>query len=225
MFELKASDLINLQRFYKRAPEKFIRAMAGTMNSIAFGNRTESLKIIEKRMTVRNKRFVNSRIRVAKARTSNLTSEVGSIAAPRFSGWAEQELGVAAKRTRVMGLMARRGNYTNQAMHSARLKPGSTQITDDQYAGKTRRFRTRAMLMDLKRRKIKRPFVIKRHRKFAPGLYKMVRGHVVRLQRFKATRTPRRIRWLSDGRKNYFASNDIRKTWAKAIDYVLRKKQ
>ena len=224
LFDMKASDLINLRRFYRRAPKQFKRAVLNMVNGFAFGTRKESISIIKKRLTVRNERFVSSRVRVKKAFGARPHSEVGSIKSPRFTGWAEQELGEKTKRTRVFSLMARKGNYKSQAMPSARLKPGANHINPEDYPGKTNRFRTMAMLSDIRRRRLRRPFVIKRHRKFKPGLYKMVGRKIEQLQQFKTRVQPKRVRWLSGGARAYFKTHNLREEWAKSIRHILKRK-
>ena len=225
LFDLKASDLLNLRRLYRKAPKKFALSIRSMVNGFAFGTRREALAIIEKKMVVRNKRFVAGRVQVVKARASRTIAEVGSVATQRFTGWKEQEMGSDTDRTRVFAIMARNGNYRRQALPSARLKPGANFIKPEDYDGKTNRFRTMAMLADIRRKKIRRPFLIKKQdRRFKPGLYRMVGGTIQQLQQFGRKRQPRRVHWMEGGIKAYFKGFSLRNEWAKAISHVFKKR-
>lgn len=123
MFEFTAADLINLRRFYKRAPKAFGRAVVGMLNNVAFDSRFELLEAIDDQMNVRNRGFVTRHMRVEKAKGDDISravSVVGSIAGARFTGWVEQETGQPDKRNRVYSLLSRGGSETNK------VKPGRT---------------------------------------------------------------------------------------------------
>ena len=224
MFNVRESDLMEFKELCKRAPAKIRATMLNMVNGFAIGTRKASLKIIESKMVVRNARFVQGRVQVQRATTARPSAEVGSVRAPRFDGWAEQELGKDTDRTRVFALMARGGNYHKQARPQARLKPGANFIKPEDYDGKTNRFRTMAMLADIRRKKLRRPFIIKKHNKFKSGLYKLVGGKIEQLQQFKTTKQPRRVKWMSGGVKDYFRTHSMRDQWAKAVNYILKRK-
>ena len=110
LFQIDLANLINLRKFYKKAPKQFLKAANATLNSFAFGTRKRSLEIIKKKMTVRNQKFVAGSLRVQKSTGSNIDnarSEVGSIFRPRFTGWKEQESGTKPERTRSITRFAR----------------------------------------------------------------------------------------------------------------------
>lgn len=222
IFTIDLKDLFRLRRMYKKAPHLLAATMANLVNSFAFGTRAVSLNIIRKRMVVRAGKFVDSRVRVAKARAGRLQSEMGSIASPRFTGWVEQELDKPVQRTRVFGIMARKGDIRQKAIGQSRLKPGAGHITPDQYPGRDERFRTTSMIMDIKRRGIKKSFVIRKHRKLKTGLYRLLKGRVQMLQHFKTVRQPRAVRWMSGAIKLYMTGNRVRNEWAKSIRHVLK---
>lgn len=227
LFSIHGGDLINLRKLYKRAPKKFLRITANMLTSFAFGNRKESLDIIHSKMTIRNPKFISRMIRVIKARgnepISRQESIVGSLTTDRFSGLKEQELGTKTKRTRVFSLLARFGDIKRQAKPSARLKPGNQFLTPDDFPGKSSQHRVISMLQILGREKHKKPFIIKGHRKFKSGLYQFYRRKLRQLQSFEPdSPQPKRVRWLSGGRKKFFATANIRKMWANSLRRVLK---
>ena len=77
LFDLDISDLLKLEKFYRKAPKKFERAAKGTINSVAFGVRSESIDEIGRNMTVRDPRFVSGSMRVQKAQFEDQGSRVG----------------------------------------------------------------------------------------------------------------------------------------------------
>lgn len=227
LFQVEAKDLINLRKFYKKAPKQFQRVSANVLTSFAFGTRTESLGAINDKMTVRNKRFVDGSVRVVKARSgpiSSQESEMGSINRARFSGWAEQELGTPTKRTRVATALARGNNPEKQIKPSLRLKPSNQFISPKEYKGRSEQHRTNIMIWDLMRTNSKKPFRIRKHRKFKPGLYKFVRKKIVAVQVFaKASKLqPKRIRWMTTGINTYFKKNPPRRVWGDSIRHILK---
>ena len=228
LFDIKQRDIFRLARFYRRAPRQFGRATGGMLNEFAFGVRREAFNEIERRMKVRNPRFVNSRLRVHRAVFAQAIdqqySETGSISSPRFSGWKEQQLGTRAKRTRVSTLFAR-GNQSRQIKPAYRLKPAKDFVSSDDYKGSSQH-RVIAMLAHLKRKKYNRPFIVKRgHRKLKPGLYKYSRSKLRRIQNFQPTRKqrqPRRIPWLTGARDRYFSGVSMRRLWTNQLRRVLK---
>jgi hypothetical protein len=153
-----------------------------------------------------------------------MTAIVGSIRRPRFTGWIEQELGTPVQRTRIFGIMARGGDIKRRTIGVSRLRQNADHIEPDAYEGRSERFRNTAMLMDIRRRGIKKPFVIRRHSKLKPGLYRFVRKKLQMLQRFKVKVQPKRIPWLSGSVKLYMSKNRVRNEWAKSIRHVLKLK-
>lgn len=130
MFEFTAGDLINLRRFYKRAPKMFGRAVVGMLNNVAFEARVELLKTIGSQMNIRNPRFVAAHMKVQKAKGSDISravSVVGSVGGARFTGWVEQETGQTDTRNRVYGLFARGGDE-NKKVSVGRTRKTSNRI-------------------------------------------------------------------------------------------------
>lgn len=226
LFAIKNEDLINLTKFYKRLPKQFARASASVLTSFAFGTRQKSIKIIKNRMNVRNERFITSSIKVEKANGNiplgSQSSKTGSIERTRFTGLVEQELGTKSKRTRTSTLFARGGNESKQIRPSFRMKPGNQFKSPDDFAGESNQHRAIVMLQTLSREKFKKPFVIKGHKKFKTGLYKLHRNKIKRIQEFKNKVQPKRVKWLSGGRKLYFGVTNIGNVWAESLKRTLR---
>lgn len=226
LFDIEAKNLINLQRFYRKAPKQFARASANVLTSFAFGNHSKSLEIIKSKMTVRNERFVKGSLRVDKARgnvpLSAQIARIGSIVRDRFTGWVEQETGKKTTRTRTTTLLARGGNISRQVRPAFRLKPGNRFASPDEFSGQSPQHRVTVMLQTLSRQKSTRPFIIKGHKKFKPGLYKFLRKKIKRIQTFKNPKQPKRIHWLTGGARLYFRATNIDQVWAAALKRVLK---
>jgi hypothetical protein len=227
LFDIDLANLVNLQRFYSKAPKQFIRAANSTLNSFAFGTRRKSIEIIEKELTIRNQKFTRGSLRVQKSTASNLSSaraEVGSIRRPRFTGWKEQELGSRPERTRSITRFAR-GTKNRRLRPSFRMRPGSNFLDEDDFQlsekGVKERNRSIVMLQILRRRKHRKPFVLRSGR-FKPGLYVFRRKKVKRIQTFKDKRRIKRVAWMSGGRREFFRDADIDQIWAESLRRVLR---
>lgn len=233
LFSIDLKDLINLRKFFKRAPKKMRSVSAGVLNDLAFGTMSESRKILQDNLTIRNPRFFKSRLRVEKAKKNqSLRSQiaiVGSVAADRFSGWAEQELGTRAARTRSHSLFARGGDKEKQIRPSFRLKPSSQFRDPDNAPGKTPHHRAVIMIKTLARQRYKKPFIIKGHKRIKSGVFKFNRGRrLERLQTFKPRRSslqPKRLLWLRGGNKTFMRSTSLNKIWQDQIDHELLKGQ
>lgn len=222
---MKSENLILLLNFQRKAPRKFARASANTLNSFAFGNRRKQQLILKNRLNVKNEKFVKSALRVQKASTSApMESQVaisGSIFKNRFSGWREQELGVATDRSKTSTLFGR-GGGRRQLAPSARMKPGRSFTSPDDFEGKNDQHRVIVMLNTLSRTGNKKPFFITGHRKFKSGLYKFRGKKIKRLQTFKNKKQPKRLRWLTLARQLYFSTTSIGDVWADSLRRVLR---
>jgi hypothetical protein len=225
MFEIEAADLINLRKFFKRAPREFRRTQASVLNSFAFGTRTESLDVIFEKMTIRDSRFAKSSMRVEKARSKRLESRAGSLNRARFTGWAEQQTGEKPDRGRVATVLARGSNERNRIRPGFRMKPSSNFMSPGDFQGKTDEHRVTVMLQTISRDKIRKPFVIRKSRKWGKGLYKLHGNKIKRLQSFEPKYDKvRRIPWMSAARRRYFRANRPRDVWAKSIRHVLKLK-
>ena len=220
MFDLDKKDLRLLEKAYKKAPKKFARATAGMLNSYAFSTRISSIGIIHKRMTVRSAGFVNQAIRVQKAKgniqPNDQFSIVGSRGLPRFSGWAEQELGTPDKRTRTATAFARGGDKKKKIKTGMRLKPTNSFRSSDDFPGKTAHHRSVAMLQIISREKdVTKQLIIKGHKRLPNGLYKIQRRKLRLVQRFDSPRKPiKRVRWHTGGVALMKRQTNMRDLWA-----------
>lgn len=220
LFDVEMKDLVNLRRFYKRAPKKFQRVTANVLNSFAFGVKKELPGVIDDFMTVRSAGFVRGSFKVEKSKSNiplrSQESIVGSINRDRFTGWEEQQTGKRRKKTRVGTLLSRGGSEKKRIFGAARMRSGKTFRT-------IKRKKGIHLMNAVKRKKIRTPFIITGNKAFRSGLYKVVRGKIKRLQVFDSKRAqPNKIDWMGFARKRYFSSNPVRKTWAKSIKHVLK---
>ena len=227
-FSIKTPDLRNLEKFYKKAPRQFARASAGMINNLAFQTRNAALLQIAGEMNIRSDRFVNSRMRVDRARAGPIATqkaEVGSISTSRFSGWVEQETGKEPQRNRVFSVAARRGNEQNVATGKARLKPGNRIYTSNSFAIKANDddHRTAVFMQLMGRHQPGKPFVLKRKfRKLRKGIYTITkRGKLKQLQQFNAMKVKRKP-WMAPARKSVVTKANVRAQWARAISHVLK---
>ena len=229
LFDIDDKDLKKLMKFYKVAPVKFKVASAGMLNTFAFETRKKSLHIINTAMTVRAKGYVKGSIKVDKASfrdpINKQQSQVGSIVRPRFTGWEEQEDGKVDKRKRIATSFARGGSNTGKIKPSHRMKTSNTFESPDDFPGKSQHHRAVVMLQTLFRRRHRKPFIIKGHKSIKPGLYKIQKKKIRMLQSFEpSTKAPKRVRWMSGGRKAFFRKADMRKLWGNQLRRVLKMK-
>lgn len=228
LFDIDVRAMRRFEKLMKRIPKELTRATAGMLNSFAFGTRAASLQIIQRRMIVRNPRFVKSSIRVDKARggmpINRQRSEAGSIQRARFSGWREQETGESSNRRRVAELFARGGDKRRQVRPSLRMKSANQFMSPDDFRGKTQEHRVIVMLQILERKRWRRPFIIRDHPKFTPGLYKFHRRKLRMVQTFKpGNREPKRVRWMTGGRRLFFRQANIKQLWTQNLQHTIRK--
>lgn len=228
-FTIKSPDLKNLEKFYKKAPRKFAQASAGMTNNLAFQTRNAALINIASDMNIRSDRFVNSRMRVDRARAvpiSRQRAEVGSLPTSRFSGWIEQETGKEPKRNRTFGIAARRGKEKNTASAKARLKPSNQFFTPNNFDlshAADADHRTQIFLQLMSKEFANKPFVMRRnYRKMRKGIYVFSkRGKLKQLQSFDKMRVKRK-QWMRPAAHKINTKANVRKQWARAINHVLK---
>lgn len=213
------SELNGLRRWYGKQPKLMQQACAAMLNQFAFGTRSQAIKRIDALMTVRNPKFVASRIQVSKANGARpINSQVartGSKATARFTGWTEQEFGTKPQMNRMIALMGGRGgNIQKQARPSARLKPGRQVVrpTDPEYNPKGGKTNVAGFFAMARRKKENRLLFVKKYKTF----YKR-RGN-----KFEAAQTmPRhkikRERWLRQARAIYFQQTDLGRLWENTV--------
>jgi hypothetical protein len=231
MFGFDGSDLARLELLYLQAPKKYTRASATVLNNYAFGTRNNVLKWMPTLMTVRNKGFLRSHLRVNKTALStpidSQQADVGSIEGPRFSGWIEQETGVRTPRKRVATVRARGGNKRRQMIDKARLIEGRHIMGPEDMGGSSARIksdhhRAQVFLMWTRRNKPK-SFRLWGHNDIPDGLYRWRYNKLTMLQAFDpSVKGTRRVEWMTISRERYFRTHDARTAWAKAIKRVWR---
>ena len=236
LFRVDNRDLKRLLTFYKNSPRQFQRAAAGVLNTFAFGVKTESVKSISHVMKIRDKRFVETSIRVQKSNPSHalqgMRSQAGSIRRDRFSGWEEQETGLITKRKRISTTAARAGNIGNKIQAGSRFKSANKFINDSQFASKnhvTQGQRTVAMLRQMRKGSFKNKAALIRSglpgnlSKFQHGIYAAKSGKIHLLQALDPKyKQPRIARWMRPARQNYLKSANVKKIWGEQISRVLK---
>jgi hypothetical protein len=227
MFDIETRDIEALARFYRKAPRIFAQASGSMLNEFAFGTRVEAFYEIASKMTVRNPKFVASRLQVTKASKSlpfqSQQSIIGSVATQRFSAWQEQQLGKDTARKRTISLLARMGNQSRQAAPRARLKPGNRVWKADSFPGKDMHQKTIVMMQKLSRAGVTESFLISadaRIRGVAPGLYRLQNGKLRTLQTQEA-KQPHKIPWLTAARDRYMRETNMSALWARTLGYAL----
>lgn len=222
-----------LKAFQAQFPRKVARAMGMVVNGVAFDMKTEMEKSIGTLMMIRSPSFVKRHLWVSKARVGSHSpvAEVGSIKRGKFEGWAAQQFGQDATRTRVPTLVARGGSERKIVRRGGRFYPGKDIPTAREIVGKSSPGAVIAMMRILARRADRRPFLIfpGEHPKIPGGLYEM-RGRRDRrdkkaklrmVQSLESSHTqPRRVDWVNPAWRAYQASKSIANEWRKAFNLV-----
>lgn len=233
IFKVDTSRIRRLGEIYEASPKKFSRAAGMLINNFAFGTRDMTFDVLPTVMTIRSAQFVRRQIRVSKANLAMpldaMRSEVGSVRAPRFTGWQEQETGKATERKRVFTLLGRKGGAKRGlARPAARLRNIAKFESPDDYPGKSSEHRVIVMLRTLQRNKHRRPFIIHGHRKIHPGVYQFSgratkgKPRPIRIMHvFKPDRVqPRRIPWMRMSRNRYLSSIVLIDEWRRVLNRV-----
>lgn len=232
---MDSRTLREFARMAHKAPRKFAAASGMLLNNMAFGTRQEAINVISERMFVKQPGFVPRRLVVKKSHfrlpISTQVSEVGSLALPRFSGWLEQETGASTNRSRVFTLLARRGSRSRTAVRSARLLSGKDLLSADEMSitnAKNDNRREEIFLRILQRRRYRKPFLIRKHSKFSPGVYRMRGGRKrSKLQLLQSTKPrrvqPRRLPWLTLARERYLKSGKVERQYRYILSRILKK--
>lgn len=222
-----------LKAFQREFPRKLARSIGQVVNGVAFSMRTEMEASIASRMTVRSPSFVKRHLWVQKARVGGPSpmAVVGSIKRGKFEGWASQQLGQEAERTRVPTLRSRGGAHRRVVKRGARLMPGKDVPTSREIVGRSSPGAVVAVMRILARRGDRRPFLIfpNEHPKLPGGLYEM-RGRMDKggkksklqmLQALESNKTqPARVDWVNPAWKAYQASGALKGEWRKAFAAV-----
>lgn len=212
-------EVDGIRRWYGKQPRLLRVATGNMLNDFAFGTRTAAIQQINRHMTVRNARFVASRIRVTKANrylpVNNQVAWTGSVAGPRFSGWAEQEKGAKTKRNRFSTLAGRGGSVQKQMRPSVRLKPKNEVISPSDYHPRGGDRNISGFVQMVLRKKETRIIRIK------GTFYKRKRNRLEQVQGSKPVQ-PKKFRWLRNARATYFRNTDLTALWRRHCMAVTR---
>jgi len=231
LFEMDLRQIAKFARLSARAPRQFAAATGMILNDAAFGTREEAINTISETMWIRQPGFVSNRIGVVKSTYSlpirSQVSEVGSRALPRFSGWIEQQTGEKTDRSRVFTVLARQGSKGRPAIRGARMLPSTDFLEADDVridGAKSRDHKEEIFLRMIQRQRYRKPFMIRRHSKFTPGVYRMRGGQRKSKLKLLTSLEPRRVQpkripWLTMATDRYLKSNRPRK----AVQFALKK--
>lgn len=223
-FGINLTDTEALKVFFKNSKTLFVRVAVGTINNLAYSMRQKYIDEIDDRMTVRNEKFVSSRMRVTRAKGRDLNSieaQVGSISSPRFSGWAEQERGDKPNNNRTITSFGRVGaDDQRQAKGKARAKTNNkfAKISDYTIRAKSRKHRLIIFLQKMTEEK--RTFVMPRKYKgLKRGVYFVKGKRLKRVQTFG----PRKVKinkWMEPVNKQ-LKQKEIAKEWKKSLNHFM----
>lgn len=242
IFTLSAPDLVNLQKWLKRAPREFARAAAGVANTMAFQARREAISNIQRATTTRNARFVSASMRVQKAKPSSrlnlIASEMGSIDLSRqgrSSGFLELEIGGRSKSDRVPTLAARGGTESKKVAPSVRFNRLTRFHRPRDFRSSTARSKqqqTVAMLRLSRARKIQnKPLIIPRGLRgrlgaMPPGIYKRRGKKIILMNPFDGNRGPvRKIAWMRRAVLEVMEPQNVLAIWKQEVDHFLKKRR
>ena len=244
IFNMRSADLVNLQKWLKKAPKEFDRAAANVLNTTAFKSRRRAISNIKKGTTTRQPKFVDRSMRVTKAKVgqplNRLVAIMGSIDISRqgrSSGFEELESGGKTSKPRAATLSSRGNSERKKIAGPVRMDKLNRMFRHRMVRGKglkSKRQRVAAMLKVVRSGAIGRqPFIIPRGlksgpmSKLRPGVYRMGNKKVISLQnpfRSRVSKT-KRIKWMS--KSIDWATNDanVTKAWKKEAEFVLRKRR
>ena len=243
MFNFDSPDLVNLQRWAKRMPREFGKAVSGVANSMAFAARAEAVQNIKNATITRSPRFVSASMRVEKSRPRTnlrqIVAEVGSIDISRqgrSSGFLELEDGTQSRTRRVPTIAARGGgNRQKRVSPAVRMKNLGKFHRHKAFASRsarTKQTQVAAMLRMVRTRQVEnKPLIIPaglsgRMGGMPPGVYKM-RGRSIRLVNpFGGKRRKTKgIKWMERAALAVSSRPRLLAIWRKEIDFRLRQRR
>jgi hypothetical protein len=229
IFDMDLSQLKKLEQFAKDSPKLFASATANVLNTLAFQTRENDISEITKSMTVRNPNFVKSNLRVQKARSGRIESQVAiaySVPRENFSGWEEQQNGGEIKKT--IQTSARGGNVKGRVKPKYRLRQNNEFEKPDNYPGRNRRSSFYAMLRIMSTRRggefILTDVMPLKHGQLKAGLFSFHGHKLQRLQMFSPSRV-RANKWRDRSVQRVMSSNTAAKAWEQSIEHVIEQSQ
>ncbi len=244
IFNLNTSDLINLQRWYRRAPRQFNRAATNVINTLATRAKIQSIRNIESKTTTRAKSFVRNSLRVDK---SPKGMGIGQIVAETYSfdisgqgratGFEELESGGQYRGNRVPTLMSRGAAGKNQAKVSRGLRMDKTASFHKHKQFKSKRAKNKhqqvaAMISSVRAKKAANKAMVipsglnGKLGNMTPGIYKLkAKGLIRMVNPFKGSRgRTKRIAWMQDAIETVSSNQEMTGIWSREINKILSKR-
>jgi hypothetical protein len=226
-FYIDQTDLKQLEKYFKDSPRLLQPITANVLTTLAFDVRKLYLRNIERSMIMRNRKFVESSLRVQKARSGPIERQIaysGSVERPRFTGWREQQYGQSPRTKRAITTAGRRGSKRHTAISKARLKTSNKFYKPQQFAGSNMHSRFMFMMRVLNTRGggeiiIDRSIAIRKG-KLQPGLYQLKNHKFQRLQVFGINKSIK-IPWMSKSNQQLKFSTNLTKLYRNSLDRII----
>jgi hypothetical protein len=230
-FYMEMRGFKELKRFFKKAPELFQPVVANVLTSYAFETRKNDIQNIGAMMIIRNRRFIESNLRVKAAKNVSISKQESlaySQKKPRFSGWEEQEYGTPPKRKRSITTHARRGNKQNVVQSAARLKPQNKFWKPEQYAGRSYNQKFYFMMRVLNSRGGVQRFILQRKLStkrgaIGRGLYELKGHKITRLQDFDKKISIKRRAFRTASLNQLSTKNKTTEIWQRSLNHIIKR--
>ena len=181
------SDMKKLKKFYKKAPKAFQRVSAGTLNGLAFEERTNFQKSIKLNMMVRSPGLLKKLTRVKTTSKSTPISkqkaETFTVTMARHEGWEAANKGGAVPATEFTDEGRAGGKPHGKSLKGARRGGAFTGPQDLGYSGRMSKRQIREYLQRIsmnKKRRRKSFYLPVWFKRMAPGIYRFKGGKVSR---------------------------------------------
>ena len=131
MFGIDSKELEKYMKLIDKMPTLAKRAIAATLNNMAFKHKAEAANVIKEKFTVRNSAFIDRQMRVDKAKPSDEINQMQAVSASvlvdgneSFTGFEEM---VTGKETRTRGptLAGRKGQPQKILPKTSRMMKGA----------------------------------------------------------------------------------------------------
>jgi hypothetical protein len=244
IFDMDATNLKALKKFYQKAPREFERATAGVLNSLAFKTRKNDIGNITGSMIVRNAKFIERSILVEKTRSGKISSQqsvVGSVRRPGFTGWEEQQTGKRPERQNAPTTAARGGNTRSVVRPKYRLRAKNKFVRPSQFKARSESGSFQFMMRVLATRggglfllpdnfgRLGRGLyhfepTTRSARKKARKIGEVARGKITRIQKIGGIRQPKTFHWRDISISQLQNTTDITRIWSEQIRRIMSQK-
>jgi hypothetical protein len=232
IFNMDKKSQQQLLKFARKFPKEFQFSSASILTSQAFELRKSITHTLQDEFEIRNKRFMNSSVRVQKASKSQKidkqVSWAGSVHKNRFSGWIEQELGISSDTDRVQTEDSRKGgSYAGQVRPKYRMNKAGGFKRAGEFSSKrnkTKRQQTIAMINAAK--KSKKPFIVDKDSgisQLEAGVYDFIGKNLRRVQTFGQPWKPKRTRWMEKSLNRLDRTFNLKNAWGKELTFRMKK--